>query len=73
MKRVVTMLAVSLLCLIGLAACSSQYIISTKDGRMLSTEGKPRLDETTGMYYYDDQEGRETMIKKDDVVQIMER
>lgn len=73
MKRVITLLAVSLLCITGLVACSSQYIISTKDGRMLTTEGKPRLDDKTGMYYYDDQEGRETMIKKDDVVQIMER
>nr|WP_270796895.1 YgdI/YgdR family lipoprotein [Aeromonas sp. QDB11] len=33
----------------------------------------PKLDESTGMYRYYDHEGREVMIKKDDVTQIMER
>nr|WP_270693274.1 MULTISPECIES: YgdI/YgdR family lipoprotein [unclassified Aeromonas] len=32
----------------------------------------PKLDESTGMYRYYDDEGREVMIKKDDVTQIME-
>ena len=73
MKRFLTMIAVTVVCLVGLVACSSQYVISTKDGRMLVTDNKPKLDETTGMYIYDDEEGRETMVKKDDVVQIMER
>ncbi|UJQ37757.1 YgdI/YgdR family lipoprotein [Aeromonas caviae] len=62
-----------LVCLLGLAGCSSQYIMSTKDGKMIATDSKPRLDETTGMYRYYDEEGREVMIKKDDVTQIMER
>ena len=73
MKRFLTMIAVTVVCLVGLTACSSQYVISTKDGRMLVTDSKPKLDETTGMYIFDDEEGRETMVKKDDVVQIMER
>ena len=73
MKRFLMMVALSVFCLVGLVACSSQYVISTKDGRMLTTDSKPKLDETTGMYIYDDAEGRETMVKKDDVVQIMER
>lgn len=73
MKRFVMPFLVALLSITGLVACSSQYIISTKDGRMLATEGKPKLDEGTGMYIYDDEEGRETMIKQEDVVQIMER
>ena len=62
-----------LVCALGLVACSSQYIMSTKDGKMITTESKPKLDESTGMYRYYDQEGREVMIKKDDVTQIMER
>ena len=62
-----------LVCLLGLAGCSSQYIMSTKDGKMITTESKPKLDESTGMYRYYDYEGREVMIKKDDVTQIMER
>ncbi|AUU23595.1 YgdI/YgdR family lipoprotein [Aeromonas caviae] len=62
-----------LVCLLGLAGCSSQYIMSTKDGKMITTDSKPKLDESTGMYRYYDTEGREVMIKKDDVTQIMER
>ncbi|WP_429010560.1 YgdI/YgdR family lipoprotein [Aeromonas allosaccharophila] len=62
-----------LVCALGLVACSSQYIMSTKDGKMITTESKPKLDESTGMYRYYDDEGREVMIKKDDVTQIMER
>lgn len=73
MKRFLTVIAVTVFCVMGLVACSSQYVIGTKDGRMLTTDSKPKLDETTGMYIYDDEEGRETMIKKDDVVQILER
>ncbi|MFL9627295.1 YgdI/YgdR family lipoprotein [Aeromonas jandaei] len=62
-----------LICVLGLVACSSQYIMSTKDGKMITTDSKPKLDESTGMYRYYDTEGREVMIKKDDVTQIMER
>ncbi|MCS3768861.1 uncharacterized protein YcfL [Aeromonas hydrophila] len=62
-----------LVCAMALVACSSQYIMSTKDGKMITTDSKPKLDESTGMYRYYDTEGREVMIKKDDVTQIMER
>lgn len=47
--------------------------MSTKDGRMIATDSKPKLDEDTNMYRYYDAEGREMLIKKDDVTQIMER
>lgn len=62
-----------LVCALALVACSSQYIMSTKDGKMITTDSKPKLDESTGMYRYYDTEGREVMIKKDGVTQIMER
>ena len=62
-----------MVCALGLVACSSQYIMSTKDGKMITTDSKPKLDESTGMYRYYDAEGREVMIKQDDVTQIMER
>ena len=55
-------------------ACSStQYIISTKEGRMLEAHGKPSLDEKTGMVHYKDADGRAAVVRKEDVVQIMER
>jgi uncharacterized lipoprotein YajG len=57
-----------------LAACSSpEYIISTTDGTMIPSNGKPKLDEETGMYTYKDAEGRAVTIKKEDVKQVMER
>ena len=62
-----------LVCLLGLAGCSSQYIMSTRDGKMITTDSKPRLDEDTGLYRYYDEEGREMLINKDDITQIMER
>lgn len=69
MKR----LTMILVCMLGLVACSSQYIMSTRDGKMITTDSKPKLDEDTGMYRYYDAEGREVHIKKDDITQIMER
>ena len=60
-------------CALGLAACSSEYVISTRDGGMIVTDSRPKLDEDTGMYRYHDQEGREGMVKEDEVVHILER
>jgi len=57
-----------------LAACgSTQYIMSTKEGRLIVSDGKPDLDEKTGTYTYRDAEGKKTTIQKADVVQIMVR
>ena len=57
-----------------LAGCSSsEYIISTMDGTMITTKGEPKLDEKTGMYTYKDANGKEISIKKEDVKQIMQR
>lgn len=58
---------------VGLVACSSEYIISTRDGSLITTDGKPRLDEDTGMYRYEDMEGRKGMVKEENVAQILQR
>lgn len=60
-------------CVLGLAGCSSEYIIATTDGQLISTDGKPSLDEDTGMYRFEDSEGRDQQIQKDTVKQILER
>jgi len=62
-----------LVCALGLAACSSQYIMSTKDGKMINTQRKAKVEEGPGKLRYYDHEGREVMIKQDDVTQILER
>ncbi len=57
-----------------LAACgSTQYVMSTKGGQMIITDGRPELNSKTGMYEYRDAEGKRMQLNKDDVVQIIER
>ena len=57
-----------------LSACgSTQYIMSTKEGRLLISDGKPTLDEKSGTYSYKDAEGRKASVPKADIVQILER
>lgn len=72
MKSVLKVLMVSAAFAL-VAACTSEYIMSTNDGMMITARGKPKLDEKTGMYTYKDTEGRKASIKKEDVKQIMER
>ncbi|WP_045385217.1 YgdI/YgdR family lipoprotein [Vibrio rotiferianus] len=57
-----------------LVACgSSQYLMSTNEGKMITSYGKPDLNEETGMYEYQDVDGKEMSISKDEIVQIIER
>ncbi|WP_038870768.1 YgdI/YgdR family lipoprotein [Vibrio jasicida] len=68
--RVLTVIATALL----LAACgSSQYLMSTNEGKIITSYGKPDLNEDTVMYEYEDVDGKEMSISKDQVVQIIER
>ncbi|RKF20271.1 YgdI/YgdR family lipoprotein [Alginatibacterium sediminis] len=68
--RLLAVLALSMV----LAACSaSQYIMSTNEGQMITSYGKPKLDDDTGMYQYKDEKGKKMSIAKDQVVQIIER
>jgi hypothetical protein len=56
-----------------LAGCASTYIISTNDGTMIQSHGKPKLNSKTGMYEYEDTDGKDATIKADQVKQIIER
>lgn len=60
-------------CLLGLAGCSSEYIITTTDGQMLTSDGKPELDRDTGMLEFEDSEGRKQQIPQANVKQMLER
>jgi len=66
-------LIIAALCVFTLAGCSSEYIISTTDGQMLTSDGKPKLDKGTGMIEFTDSEGRKQQIPQDSVKQMMER
>jgi len=56
-----------------LSGCSSDYVMATKDGRMIMTEGKPSIDKETGLVQYTDQTGHEVQINSDEVSTIIER
>lgn len=56
-----------------LGGCSSDYVMATKDGKMIMTEGKPEIDKDTGLVKYTDRNGHELQINGDDVSSIVER
>ncbi len=57
----------------ALAGCSSEYIITTTDGQLLTSDGKPYLNKRTGMYEFEDSEGRNQQLPQASVKQVMER
>ena len=67
-----TISALAALTLLG-ACGSTQYIMSTKEGRLLISDGRPTLDEASGTYSYKDAEGKKAFVPKADIVQILER
>jgi PBP1b-binding outer membrane lipoprotein LpoB len=56
-----------------LSGCTSNYVMATKDGRMILTKGKPELDKTTGMFSYTDEQGNKMQINGNVVSQMIER
>ncbi|TPG58293.1 YgdI/YgdR family lipoprotein [Ewingella americana] len=50
-----------------LAGCSSNYAIQTNDGRTIVSEGKPKVDQDTGLIKYKDAWGKERQIAQTDV------
>jgi len=57
----------------AVSGCSSDYVMATKDGRMILTEGKPQVDSDTGLVSYRDTHGNEMQINRNEVSQIIER
>lgn len=58
---------------LGLAACSSEYLISTADGTIITAATKPKLDASTGMYEFKDTDGRTQSIPSKDIKSVIER
>ncbi|WP_300000383.1 YgdI/YgdR family lipoprotein [uncultured Cedecea sp.] len=57
----------------AVSGCSSDYVMATKDGRMILTEGKPKIDDETGLVSYQDTEGNEIQINRQEISQIIKR
>ena len=57
----------------AVSGCSSDYVMSTKDGRMILTDGPPDVHAATGPVSYRAQEGNKMPINRDEVSHIIER
>lgn len=55
------------------SGCSSDYVMATKEGKMIMTQGKPEIDEETGLVKYTDRTGHELQINGDEISSIVER
>ena len=71
MKWIAGAAAISIMVL--LSGCSSRYVMSTRDGHMIMTDGKPEVDKDTGLVKYTDQAGNEIQINSDEISSIIER
>lgn len=55
-----------------LAGCSSNYVMHTNDGRTIVSDGKPQVDNETGMISYKDANGNQQQINRNDVKEMTE-
>ncbi len=53
-----------------LAGCTNDHILHTRDGHTLVVEGKPQVDEDTGLITYKDIYGHEQQINRDQIKDI---
>lgn len=56
-----------------LAGCSSDYVVATKQGQLLVTQGKPTIDKETGLVAYTDQQGHKIQINGDEISSMIEK
>ncbi|MBG6240950.1 MAG: YgdI/YgdR family lipoprotein [Candidatus Symbiopectobacterium sp. Dall1.0] len=71
MKNKIAIIAIAMAAL-SLTACSSNYVLHTNDGRTIVAEGKPKVDEDTGMISYVDAYGHEQQINRDNLKEMVE-
>lgn len=71
MKKTAAVIS-ALMLMFTLAACSSNYVMQTNDGRTIVADGKPKVDADTGMISYKDTNGVEQQINRSDVKEMVE-
>ncbi|WP_108652819.1 YgdI/YgdR family lipoprotein [Dongshaea marina] len=65
--------ACAMLLALTLIGCSSQYVMTTKNGQTLVSQGKPEIDSDTGMITYEDAQGNYRQINRDELSQVIEK
>jgi len=71
MNKLTAVLAVCTLAF-TMSACSSNYVMHTNDGRTIVADGKPKVDDETGMISYQDANGNKQQINRSDVKEMVE-
>ncbi|MFI0489421.1 MAG: YgdI/YgdR family lipoprotein [Yersinia sp. (in: enterobacteria)] len=71
MKKIVAVISAFMLTS-TLAACSSNYVMHTNDGRIIVADGKPKVDDDTGMISYIDANGTKQQINRSEVKEMAE-
>ncbi|MEY4922217.1 MAG: YgdI/YgdR family lipoprotein [Yersinia sp. (in: enterobacteria)] len=71
MKKIVAVISAFILTF-TLAACSSNYVMHTNDGRIIVADGKPKVDDDTGMISYIDANGTKQQINRSEVKEMAE-
>ncbi|CAK6493793.1 putative lipoprotein YgdR [Pantoea sp. Nvir] len=63
-----TAIAIGMLCAgLMLAGCANDHVLHTNDGRTIVAQGKPKVDDDTGMITYKDVYGKEQQINRDSI------
>lgn len=70
MKKIAAVIAACAMTL-ALAGCSSNYVMHTNDGRTIVSDGKPMVDDDTGMISYKDANGTKQQINRSDVKEMV--
>ncbi|WP_034914182.1 MULTISPECIES: YgdI/YgdR family lipoprotein [Erwinia] len=50
-----------------LAGCSNDHIMHMKDGSTVVVQGKPKIDDATGMVLYTDENGKEQAVNQNNI------
>lgn len=53
-----------------LAGCSSDHVLQMKDGSTVVVQGKPEVDEATGMVMYTDENGKQQAVNQDQIKEM---
>lgn len=64
---------VMMVSVMSISACSGNYFISTNDGHMITTHGKPVRDKETGMLSYKDADGNMHQLQQHDVKEMVQK
>lgn len=70
MKRIVC-LALLVLSLAAFGCSSRVYTVTTQDGRQYQAAGQPEYQDDTGMYTFENLDGQDVTIPKDEVKEIV--